>query len=156
MLLRFFTVPCIGGEQIETELNRFLASQKVLTVDRQVVDYNGTSCWACCVSYLPVAYGSSLEAKEREKVDYKATLSPDAFEKFARMRVIRKQLAANDAVPANSVFTDAELAEMTKLDTLDSSSLQTIKGIATKRVEKFGTAFCEAYNKLLMEEDSKL
>ncbi len=154
MQLRFFTIPCVGGEQIEGELNRFLAGQKVLTVDRQVVDYNGTPCWACCVSYIPSSHSSSIETKEREKVDYRMILSPEAFEKFSRMRMVRKQLAINDAVPAYSVFTDAELAEMTKLETIDQSSLQTIKGIGAKRVEKFGVAFCEGYNKLLSEEET--
>ena len=99
MRLRFFTVPCIGGEQIEAELNRFLASKKVLTVDRQVVDYNGTPCWACCVSYLPTSEGFPTETKENKKVDYKTVLSPEAFEFFSHLRAARKQLAANDAVP---------------------------------------------------------
>ena len=155
MQLRFFTVPCIGGEQIEAELNKFLASKKVLSVDRQVVNYNGTPCWACCVSYLQSSDNFTLESKRSEKVDYKVVLSPESFEKFSRMRVIRKQLAENDAVPSYSVFTDAELAEMTKLNVLDTASLHTIKGIGVKRIEKFGTLFCEAYGRLLQDENKE-
>ena len=40
------------------------------------------------------------------------------------MRKLRKQIAESEAVPAYAVFTDAELAEMAKLEVLDTASIQ--------------------------------
>jgi len=63
------------------------------------------------------------------------------------LRVIRKELAIQDAVPAYAVFTDAELAELCKLTEITSQTVKNIKGIADKRMEKYGIALTELYAK---------
>ena len=42
------------------------------------------------------------------------------FEVFSKLRVFRKQIAERDAVPAYAVYTDAELAEIAKLERITS------------------------------------
>jgi ATP-dependent DNA helicase RecQ len=62
---------------------------------------------------------------------------------FSKLRIYRKQLAENDTVPAYAVFTDAELAEIAKLESITHKNLLTINGIDEKRVEKYGKQICE-------------
>jgi hypothetical protein len=50
MGLRFFNVPVRDSENAEQELNGFLASYKVLSIDRQLVDVGMNSFWAICVT----------------------------------------------------------------------------------------------------------
>lgn len=51
MKLHFITVPIHGSDAAEEELNRFLASHRVLAVDRQLVTDGPRSAWAICVAY---------------------------------------------------------------------------------------------------------
>ena len=69
------------------------------------------------------------------------------FTRFALMRTVRKKIADEDAVPAYSVFIDAELAEFAKLETLTLSSMKAIEGVGDKRIEKYGAKFLRAYEK---------
>ncbi len=48
MAFRFFTVPIQVAEQAETELNGFLRSHKVLSIDRRWVEQGPTSFWTFC------------------------------------------------------------------------------------------------------------
>ena len=45
MAFRFFTVPIQNAEQAEAELNGFLRSHKVLSIDRRWVEQGSTSFW---------------------------------------------------------------------------------------------------------------
>ncbi|MBR6355074.1 MAG: HRDC domain-containing protein [Paludibacteraceae bacterium] len=76
------------------------------------------------------------------------------FAVFSQLRSIRKQLAEQEAVPAYAVFTDSELAEIAKLESIEPNAIQTISGIGQKRVEKYGIALCNKYNELNMGVES--
>ena len=52
MKLRFFTVPRLDGAEESQELNRFLATNRVLMVERHFVSDGSRSAWAVCVSDL--------------------------------------------------------------------------------------------------------
>ena len=60
--LRFFTVPDQDSENPERELNGFLTSHTVLSIDRQRVDLGMNSFWAICVDYLITSAGESTPA----------------------------------------------------------------------------------------------
>lgn len=68
-----------------------------------------------------------------QRLDYKELLSEDEFARFAEMRKLRKQIAAEEAVPPYTVFTDAMLGEMAKVPELTLQSMQTISGIGGKK-----------------------
>lgn len=76
--------------------------------------------------------------EKHEKTDYKSVLSEEDFKMFSRMRVFRKQIADNDAVPAYAVFTDAELALFAQAGNLNEKTMLEIEGIGKKRMEKYG------------------
>ena len=84
-----------------------------------------------------------IQGERKEKIDYKNVLEAHVFEVFSKLRVLRKQIAENDAVPAFAVFTHAELASIAKLESITPKTLLTINGIGDKRVDKYGKLLCE-------------
>ena len=128
MQVRVFTIPLFDNLAQTDEMNAFLRSQKVLTLDRQQVTVGNQAFWTFCVTYLPqggYSNGGGLQTKGG-KVDYKNVLNEETFAVFSQLRSIRKQLAEQDAIPAYAVFTDSELAEIAQLEHIDPLSIQTI------------------------------
>lgn len=76
MGLQFFTVPVRDSESAVRELNGFLASHRILSIDRQFVEVGVNSFWAICVDYLTSsAEKSPLSSNlSRSRVDYKTIL----------------------------------------------------------------------------------
>lgn len=147
MQVKIFTIPLFDNASATEELNAFLRGQKVLTIDKQQVITDGQAFWTFCVTYLPQTnYGNAGQGQPRAaKVDYKEVLDAETFAIFSQLRSIRKQIAEQEAVPAYAVFTDTELAEIAKLESIDPVALQTIPGIGVKRAEKYGIALCDKY-----------
>ncbi|MBQ9340358.1 MAG: HRDC domain-containing protein [Paludibacteraceae bacterium] len=147
MQVKIFTIPIFDNENAVNELNAFLRAQKILTVDKQLSTQGAQAFWTFCVSYLPQTIGGNTYSggTKATKVDYKEVLDEKTFAVFSQLRSIRKQLAEQEAVPAYAVFTDSELAEIAKLETIDMVMIQTIPGIGAKRAEKYGKSLCESY-----------
>lgn len=148
MQLKIFTIPIIDGEERNEEMNRFLRGHRVVTIDKQFCMVGDLACWAFCVTYVdgPVTVSPAKAGEQREKVDYREVLDATTFATFSRLREIRKALASEDAVPAYAVFTDAELAEISKLQQIDEKNIKKIKGVGSTRAEKYGKKLCLQYN----------
>ncbi len=76
MRLHFVTVPIHGSEAAEQEINHFLATHRVLSVDRQLVADGPRSAWAICITYVdtPPVPGATpgFEASgKKARVDYR-------------------------------------------------------------------------------------
>lgn len=139
MQIKIFSIPVVGGEDVNEALNLFLRSKKILQTEAHIVNNNGSAFWSFCVKYLEDIVGASAsERTERTKIDYRDVLDEATFKRFSKLREIRKQLAQDDAVPAYAVFTDEELSNIAKLPELSLSKMKTIKGIGDKKVEKYG------------------
>ena len=52
MPFAFFTVPVRDSNSAVEDLNRFMSSRRILTVDRRWVDVGPDSFWSICVDYL--------------------------------------------------------------------------------------------------------
>ena len=139
MGLRFFTIPVRDSEKPERELNGFLASHKVLSIDRQLVDVGMNSFWAICVDYLMTSAGESTLASNlsRSRVDYKTILPPDEFDVFSKLRQLRKELAQHEAVPVYALFTNEQLAQMVQRRCRSRSDVAQIEGIGEGKIEKY-------------------
>lgn len=144
MQIRIFNIPLTDSGDSMNELNRFLASCKVLEIEQRFYQNEKGGCWSFCVRYLNSSYP---QGTLKEKVDYKQTLSEPEFARFSRLREIRKELATADAVPAYAVFTDEELAGIARLPELTSSALSTINGVGEKKLAKYGQIVVEKLNK---------
>ena len=57
------------------------------------------------------------------------------------MREIRKRLAKEEGVPAYAIFTDAEMAELAKIEILTPAAMRKVKGVGEQKIEKFGKYF---------------
>lgn len=154
MNIKIFDISAIGAEEGMETLNKFLRGHKVLDIDKQFyVSSDNVGHWSVWVSYLPAQQISlPVYGEKREKVDYKTILNEADFVKFTRLRLIRKQLAEDDAVPAYAVFTDAELALIAQMPSIETSLLRKITGIGEKRIEKYGKLICERFRTIIETE----
>jgi superfamily II DNA helicase RecQ len=141
MAFKFFTVTIQQPDPAAAELNAFLQSHRVLTVDRRWVDLGAESFWSFCVDYLDrtaAADARGPAGEKRSKVDYKEVLAPDQFSVFAKLRELRREIAQSEAVPVYTIFTNDQLARMVQARAANKSDLEKIAGVGNARVEKYG------------------
>lgn len=142
MKLRFFTIPVHGGDEAAEELNRFLASHRVVTVDREFVANGSNSAWSVCVT-VQGGEPSRPGERQRERVDYREILSKEDFVVYSKLRDLRKGLAEKEGVPAYALFTNEQLADMVRTRVSSRTRLGELDGVGAARVEKYGDAFLE-------------
>lgn len=150
MEVKFFVIPVPDCDTSAEEINKFLRSVKTLEIKKEFVFSESGSFWTLCVTYLPmqaspVFYSNSCKGK----TDYKNILTTDEFEKFTKLRKIRKNIADEDAVPAFAVFTDAELAALSRSLDINIIELGKVEGVGKRKIEKYGKLLIEAYNQEL-------
>jgi superfamily II DNA helicase RecQ len=146
MPFKFFTIPIHDPGQAEAELNGFLRSHKVLAVDRRWVEQGASSFWSFCVDYLETSSGGGSDGRpagQRGKVDYKEVLTAEEFAVFARLREVRKEIAAAEAVPVYTIFTNEQLAQMVQAKAKDRAALEKIAGVGDARIDKYGARMLE-------------
>jgi len=140
----FFVIPVRSSSGAGEELNKFLRSHRVLSVDRRWVDQGADSFWSFCIDYLETGQdgvGSSRGSGERGKVDYREVLKPDEFALFVKLRALRQEIAKDDAVPVYMIFTNEQLAQMVRLGARSKADLDKIGGVGEARIQKYGERF---------------
>lgn len=153
MKLAFFAVPALVSADAEGELNRFLGSHRVLSVDRQLVTRDQGVYWAISVSYLDGK--DRLAPLKRGKIDYKEVLSEADFDVFAKLRSLRKEIAEREGVPPYALFTNEQLAAMVTQRICDTSQLGTLSGVGPARVEKYGVPFLTLLREAFEKESAR-
>lgn len=140
MQLKIVTMSLYPSEEEMETLNHFLRAHKVIECRKDLVVERDVAAWAFCITYQDASdkAGSEYQAKKGKKVDYREVLSDEDFRRFTELRSQRKVMAEEVRLPAYSVFTDAELAEIAKLSEITEATLKTIPGIGEKRIEKYG------------------
>lgn len=134
------TIPVIGGAEAERELNAFLASHRVVAVERHLVTDGPASLWTFCVTYTTDGHAGSARPEQGRKgrVDYKDVLTPEQFAIFARLREARKVMADQEGIPPYAVFTNEQLAEIVQRHVTTLADLAGIDGVGPARVERYG------------------
>lgn len=145
MQIRIFTIPVSDPEKGISEMNAFLNTHKLLDVEQHLVTDGIRSFWSFCIRYIDATENGQSNGI-KAKIDYKQVLNEKHFAVFSRLREIRKELASKDAVPAFAVFTDEELAQISRLEAITCETIKSIKGIGEKRIEKYGKDLVSAYN----------
>ncbi len=143
MKLRFFVVPMFDGEEESRELNKFLAMNRVLLVERHFVADGPRSAWALCVSYVDRGGRAAPEPGQARRVDYREVLSETDFAVFVELRALRKSVADREGLPAYALFTNEQLAAMVQQRVSTLKALEGIPGVGDARVKKYGPAFLE-------------
>lgn len=152
MQIQIFTIPVLEGDEELIKMNKFLRSHRVAEIQKTFLPTANGGSWSFCITYLDLVKVQEPEIK-RGKVDYRNELNEKDFALFCEMRKVRKQIAANEAIPPFAVFTDAELAEIAKLEKFTLSSMKGISGIGEKKIEKYGSYFLEIANETSRQPD---
>ncbi|MDR0982538.1 MAG: HRDC domain-containing protein [Culturomica sp.] len=146
MQIKIVNIPMSDEGTMQAELNKFLATNRVLEVEKHFFQ-NASFCgWSFCVNYLLNNVSGTQGAASgsfKNKVDYKQVLGEKEFAVFSKLREIRKQLSTEEAVPAYAIFTDEELAGIAQLPEIKANKLTDVQGIGTKKVEKYGKIMIE-------------
>ena len=142
MLIKVIGVPAMGGDALNEDLNRFLRGHKVIKVTQELVSSDSGAYWAFCIHYIDGSAAAADDRKERK--DYRELLSPEHFERFAKLRTVRKALADEDSVPAFSILTDEQMAAVAQLPELTEAAMRQVKGVGDKKVERYGARFLQA------------
>lgn len=146
MQYKIFTIPVLAGKPQEDEMNVFLRSHRIVAVDKQFSE--SSASWCFCITYIENNMSVPGIPIKKEKIDYREVLDENTFARFAKLREARKQIAADEAIPAYSVFTNEELAEIAALEEYDTGCIKKINGIGEKRAEKYEQRLLELYKKL--------
>lgn len=150
MRFHFATIPIHDSGTNEADLNRFLASHRVVGVDRHFIADGARSAWALCVSWVEgparaeVGAAASTAEQRRGRVDYRELLTAEQFAVYVRLRDVRKRLAERDGVPPYAVVTNEQMAEIVRRDARTRAELGAVEGIGPARLEKYGAAMMEA------------
>ncbi len=155
MPLKFFHISSRDSAPMEAELNAFISTHRIVTIDRRFVESGGDSFWALCVDYLNGEPGAGAShgapGRSERKVDYKEVLTPEQFEIFSKLRDLRKQIADKEAVPVYTVFTNEQLAAIVQKQADTRAKLQEITGIGEAKVEKYAEPFLALLNALTVK-----
>lgn len=140
MQIKLFTIPIGDNGPAQEEMNRFLRGNKILEVENHLISNENGAFWCFCVRYIEKT-SSPAGYNKTQKVDYKHILDEATFQKFSKLREIRKKVAADEGIPAFAVFTDEELAGLANLETITEKTMLSVKGIGDKKVERFAQYF---------------
>ncbi|WP_040015911.1 HRDC domain-containing protein [Desulfobacter postgatei] len=148
MKYKFFNVPIFGSEAAEDELNRFLSSHRVVSVEKKFTKEGLRGCWCFCIHYLESRPNSTEGTDVQSRVDYKEVLNDQDFQKYARLRELRNARAKEEGRPAYSIFTNEQLANMVTQKVVTQEAMARIPGIGQARMEKYGPAFLSILRQL--------
>lgn len=137
MQIKIINIPVVDKGEMSEELNKFLRSKKVLQTESFLVQDGQNSFWSFCIRYIETVASPLSSSKPSEVVDYKLILDEECFKRYTHLREIRKRVAQKEAIPVYMVFTNEELANLSKIETLTIESIQTVKGIGLKKIEKY-------------------
>jgi len=140
MAVKFFTVPIFRTSSVSDELDRFLTTHEIDSIDQQVVQSGRDSAWTFCMHYQNNT-ATKTATNRVGKIDYREVLEENQFAVYARLRDLRKQLAAQEGVPPYAVFKNEQLAAMVRGCVTTLAAMSEIPGVGTGRVEKYGDAF---------------
>lgn len=138
MQFKTFIIPAQGNELIEEELNKFLRSHKIVEIDKKFMATD-MPCWCFCIGFLTNNFTNTRT--NEPKVNYETVLSKEEFSNFERLRDIRKKVAQELNIPAYAVFTNKELSELSKIESISKESLENLAGFGSGRMEKVGLYF---------------
>ena len=140
MPFRVFRVPLIYADEATEELNAFIASHRIVHIERRWIDQGCQSAWAFCLEYLAPRRGDESTPRtglSRNRIDYKAILTPDEFAIFSLLRELRKELSQQEGVPVYALFSNEQLAQMVQRRCASKADLLGIEGIGEAKVDKY-------------------
>ncbi|MEL7266724.1 MAG: HRDC domain-containing protein [Planctomycetota bacterium] len=128
-----------------SDLNQFLASHTIVSVQRQWVTDNRGTTLVMLVEYVGKEASAS---KKASRIDYRDVFDDADFQAFSQLRALRKQLAEREGVPVYTVFTNEQLAELVRRRVTTPAEMKQITGIGTSKCDKHWPVFQPALQSL--------
>lgn len=138
MQYRVFQYPLPTDPELP-ELNAFLTSQRIATVQQSIVNTSGGPMLVFVVESVSGTSQSSGAAAGKSKIDFREVLSENEFQIFSRLRDKRKEIANSDGVPVYAVFSNAQLADIVQKRVTTKKQLASVPGIGESRCEKYAS-----------------
>jgi superfamily II DNA helicase RecQ len=133
----FFVSP-FGEATVCDELNKFLKSNRIINVEKSLIDGERGTGWLFLIEYgadiRPTAGGS-------QHIDYREILSEQDYALFDKLRGLRKEVAEKQGLPVYAVFTNDQLAAMIKSKASTLKDLAAVPGIGESRIKQYGGQF---------------
>jgi superfamily II DNA helicase RecQ len=142
MAIACFWIPANHPWDAQDELNKFLASHRVLAVDRHFVANGNDSAWSVAVDYAD-GNSQSGAVPDKSRIDYREVLDPATFAIFAALRTKRKELAEQEGVPAYVIVTNEQMAQIARMRAASMDDLKQIAGLGENRLRRYGRALLE-------------
>ncbi len=149
MPIKFFAVPALDPGDIEHDMNRFVRSHRVVTIDRKLVTVNERPVWCLAVEYVEngvpnQSNGGTVGGNfQRPRIDYRETLAPADFAVFSKLRDVRKQISEQEGIPVFAVFTNEQLAAVAQKRPQTKTALQEIEGVGAGKSTRYGERLLE-------------
>jgi hypothetical protein len=89
---RAFFISPFGEPSVTDELNRFLQANRIVNVDKRLIDGDRGTGWIFLVEYS-ASDKKGPAAVPASRIDYKEVLSERDFAVFEKIRALRKELA---------------------------------------------------------------
>lgn len=94
-----------------------------------------------------------VEAIETQEVATQPSEEPVEEALIAQLKVLRRQLAQQENVPAYVIFSDATLLELATYLPTQPEDLPRISGFGQVKINKYGEAFLDEINQYCIEND---
>lgn len=145
MAYMFFRVSAQNLNSAASELNRFLRSHSIDSIERHFVSQGEASFWLFCVDYQEqLATGGNASGtgaggtRRKERVDYRDLLNDDDFQTYVGLKQLRQQIAEEEKLAVYLIFTNDQLAKIAEARPRTKEELAKIEGIGPARVDKYG------------------
>ena len=151
MKIQIINIPVLEPENGVAELNGFLGSHRITTVEKELIHQNGTYIWSFVVTYTEGSLPKTGKEKN-QKIDYREVLSVDEFSRYAKLRELRNNTAKQEGKPPYAVFTNEQIAKMAVEKITTKTAFAQIEGVGAGRVEKYGGSFLALLNNMQDED----
>ena len=144
----FFVSPFGEGTACD-ELNKFLKSNRIINVEKRLIDGERGTGWLFLVEYGND--NKSTTQNSSQKIDYREILNEQEYSLFDKLRQVRKELAEKQGIPVYAIFTNEHLSGMVKKHPASLKDIGSLPGVGESRVKQYGSRFLEVFAQLNVE-----
>jgi superfamily II DNA helicase RecQ len=145
---RTFFVSPFGETSVCDDLNKFLKSNRIVNVEKRLIDGERGTGWLFLVEYGNDNANRNAPATPSPRIDYREVLNEQEYALFDKLRGLRKELAEKQGIPVYAIFTNDHLASMVKKYPASLKDIAALPGVGESRVKQYGGPFLELFAKL--------
>ena len=135
-----------SGSFDDARFDEFAKSKELLAVKDHFFVHAGLPHLLLCVSWRMPPAGSARKPDGDE--EWRGLLTtPEAQERFDRLRRWRNERAKKDGIPAYAILTNRSLAEVAAIPTPSLAAFAAVEGFGPARAEKYGRDMLEVLGK---------